>query len=315
MTATSTDTYDLVGIREDLINNIFNVSPSKTPFVSGAPKVNAKQTLHEWQTDSYAAAADNAAIEGADASFAPETATVRMSNRTQILEKTAMISGTTESTDRAGRDREMTYQMLKKGIEIKTDYERACIGTNNATVAGNATTAREMGSYLVYVTTNTDIAGTGADAANALTDGAAARTDGTQRTFTETMLETVIDSIFANSGEMADTILTNSTQKRVINGFTGRATTTDHRANEGSIVSAADVYKSDYGDLHIIPDVFMRQREVLVYKKDKWAAVTLRAMKSKDIATTGDAEKKQIIMEASLEARNEGSSGGVFDLS
>ena len=310
MTATSTDTYDQVGIREDLSDVIYNVDPTETPFLSMAPKTTATQTYHEWQTDGYDAVSDNKAIEGADASFSPANATTRVGNYTQIGQKTAMISGTLEATNRAGRDREMNYQMLKRGVELKRDMENALVGLNNAQAAGNATTARELGSYQSYCATNDSFGGTGASPTG---DGTNARTDGTQRAFTEALLENVVDLCW-NSGGNPDTILVGSFNKRAINGFTGRASSTDHNVAAKSIISAADVYKSDYGDLKIIPDRYVRARDALVYQKDKWAVAFLRNMRTKPIAATGDAEKRQVIVEYTLEARNEKSSGGVFDL-
>jgi hypothetical protein len=62
--ANTFDSYDAVGIREDLSNVIYNVSPEETPFYSKAKKTSAKNTLVEWQTDSLRASAANAHIEG-----------------------------------------------------------------------------------------------------------------------------------------------------------------------------------------------------------------------------------------------------------
>ena len=39
------DTYDSVGIREDLADVIYNVDPSETPFYSKSAKTKAKNTL------------------------------------------------------------------------------------------------------------------------------------------------------------------------------------------------------------------------------------------------------------------------------
>ncbi len=50
------DTYDSIGEREDLSDVIYNISPTDTPFLSSAAKVKASAVLHEWQTDSLAAA-------------------------------------------------------------------------------------------------------------------------------------------------------------------------------------------------------------------------------------------------------------------
>ena len=60
MTApTNTKTsYDVNGIREDLSDVIYNVSPEETPFLSSIAKVKATNTLHEWQADTLRAAVD-----------------------------------------------------------------------------------------------------------------------------------------------------------------------------------------------------------------------------------------------------------------
>ena len=59
------DTYDAVGIREDLQDVIYSISPTETPFMSAAAREQVKNTFHEWQTDSLAAAVtNNKVIEG-----------------------------------------------------------------------------------------------------------------------------------------------------------------------------------------------------------------------------------------------------------
>ncbi len=61
--------YSAIGIREDLSNVIYNISPEETPFISNIGRENVKNTYFEWQTDSLAAAsASNAALEGDDVS-------------------------------------------------------------------------------------------------------------------------------------------------------------------------------------------------------------------------------------------------------
>ena len=314
MATTSTDTYDMVGIREDLSNIIYNVDKTQTPFLSMAPKTTAKNTYHEWQTDSYAAVADNKAVEGADATFTAAASTTRLGNYTQIGTKQVAISGTHSKSNTAGRANEMNYQIMKAGIELKHDMENALVGLNNAQVAGNATTARELGSILSYIATN-DILGVAGSPASPTGDGTDARTDGTQRTFTEAILESCIDLIFASTGGSADCIMMGSWTKRLMNAFLGHATTTDHQATANSIINAVDLYKSDFGTMKIFPNTYSRGRDVLVYQKDMWAVAFYRQMKVGDIAKIGDADRKQIVVEYTLEARNEASSGLVADLS
>lgn len=39
------------GKPRDLMNMIFDISPTDTPFLTACGKSSASQTLHEWQTD------------------------------------------------------------------------------------------------------------------------------------------------------------------------------------------------------------------------------------------------------------------------
>ena len=97
------DTYDSVGEREDLSDFIYSISPTDTPFLSSAAKTQATAVVHEWQTDALAAASSsNAVIEGDEATLDASVATVRLSNSSQIMDKTVVITGTQESVDKAG---------------------------------------------------------------------------------------------------------------------------------------------------------------------------------------------------------------------
>ena len=67
--ASTRQTYGAVGIREDLSNIIYNISPMDTPFVNGAGRGTCDNTLFEWQTDELKAAAGNYQVEGDDLSL------------------------------------------------------------------------------------------------------------------------------------------------------------------------------------------------------------------------------------------------------
>lgn len=310
MSTSSTDTYDQIGIREDLSDSIWDVSPEEVPFSSNCKKVSVDNTYFEWQTDSLAAVSADTAVEGADATFAPAAATTRLGNYTEIIEKTAMTSGTLEATDRAGRGKEMAYQVAKRVKEIKRDFEHHLVGLNNAQNAGTASVARETASVQAYMATNTDRGATGTDPAGT---GADAAGDGTQRAFTETELAAVIDACWLSGGNPT-IIMANAFNKRAINGFGGHSDQVRHDAADKSVINAVSVYESDYGVMQVVPNRFLRARDVLVLEKDYWAVAVLRGMKNTPIAKTGDAEKRQVVMEAGLMAQNEASSGIVADL-
>ena len=117
-------TYTSIGNREDLSDVIYNISPTETPFMSSVGKTKATATYHEWQTDSLAAAAANAVVEGDAATDITVTPTTRVGNRTQISSKTIKISGTMEAINKAGRKSEKAYQLAKVSAELKRDMEK-----------------------------------------------------------------------------------------------------------------------------------------------------------------------------------------------
>ena len=94
------DSYDSIGNKDDLSEVIYNLSPTQTPFLSMAQRLKARNTFHEWQTDSLAAAAQNAVIEADDATLDAISPTQRVGNYTQISDKTVVVSGTQEAVDK-----------------------------------------------------------------------------------------------------------------------------------------------------------------------------------------------------------------------
>ena len=302
------DTYDSIGEREDLSDVIYNISPTDTPFLSSASKTKATAVLHEWQTDSLAAASStNAVIEGDEATANAITATTRLSNSSQILDKVVTITGTQEAVDKAGRASEIAYQIAKAAKELKRDLESS-LTANNAEVTGGSSTAREMGGLGAWVITN-DVFGSGGASGNGIGD--TARTDGTQRVFTETQLKSVIKSVW-NAGGNPQIIMVGPFNKQKLSGFTGNSTRFDAGA-DATLYTSVDVYASDFGQTQVIPNRFSRDRDAWVLDMDYWGVAFLRDFSMHELAKTGDTEKRQLLVECTLEARNEGASGLIAD--
>lgn len=303
-------TYASVGIREDLSDMIYNISPTETPFFSACPKTDADSTYTEWQTDALAAAdTDNAVVEGDDATLDAVVATARLGNYTQISDKTASISGTQEAVKKAGRAKEMAYQIAKKTKELKRDIESIIVGTNQARAAGNAATARRAATLLSWIATNDDF---GAGGASPVTIGSTTRTDGTQRAFTEALLKSVLQLVFTSGGNPT-MLMVGPAQKQVVSTFTGGATKFD-RSEDEKLYAAFDIYKSDFGTLKAVPNRFQRNRDAFVLDMDYWAIAYLRKTATWPLAKTGDTEKNQILSEWTLIAKQEAASGLVADL-
>lgn len=306
------DTYDAVGIREDLYDKIYNVDPDEVPLLSALPKVKAESTYHEWQTDVLdSPTAANANIEGDDTTAGAVTPTVRLGNYTQIFKKAVTIPGTLEATRRAGRGREQAYQKMLKAKAMKTDMEMS-IFANNARVAGNSTTARELAGIPAWLTTNTSLSGAGSPA-DPTGDGTDARTDGTARAFTDALLDGVLKSIWDNSGLAPDCAYMGSFNKQAASGFTASRTLEQSAAGK-KLTTTIDIYEYDFGAIRFEPNRHVRARDVIVMRNDMWAWAELRPMFDEALAKTGDSNKFHIVAEATLVCRNEAASGIVADL-
>ena len=309
------DSYDAKGIREDLENVIYDISPEETPFYSSLKKVKASNTYHEWQTDSLRASADNKHIEGDATTAEARTATVRLGNYTQIFKNATVIPDTDEGLDKAGRSAEMAYQVLKIAKEQKLDIEKALFD-NNAHVAGNATTARELAGCGAYVTTNTANVGTNGAEPTGSVPGATARTDGTATVFAQADFDTVMQSIWEEGGK-PDTVYLSAFQMNKALGFTGmnnqRSTIGAAVGGTNAVVNAVDVYVTPWGTVDFVPSRENRGRDVWIMQSDMWACGVLRPTKNTELAKTGDNTTRQVLTELTLISKNEKASGLVAD--
>lgn len=305
------DTYDMVGIIDDLEDMIYTISPTSTPFMSAAKRMKATSTLHEWQTDSLAAASgSNAVIEGDDATTDAQTATVRLGNYTQISDKVVLVTGTSRAVKSAGREDELEYRLAVAGKELKRDIETR-LTQNGASVAGNSTTARQSGGFESWVATNESRGASGAD--GGFSGGVvAAPTDGTQRAFTESLLKEVVRECWASGGDPS-TIMVGPFNKQVLSTFTGNATR-DVDAKAKAIFAGIDVYNSDFGELRVVANRFSRDRSALVIDYDYVGVAYLRPFTTTKLAKTGDSDRVQLLAEYTLVMKNEAAQGVVADL-
>ena len=304
-------TYDAIGNREDLSDIIYDISPTETPFLGAIGKNKATSTKHEWQKHSLtAASSSNFVVEGDDATTDASTATTRLYNYCCISDKVALVSGTQESMNSAGRKSEMAFQMANRMKELKRDVEKALL-ENNAYVAGNDTLARECAGLQAWVKTNTSI---GSGATGSTGNGSDAHTDdGSPRQLIESYVETVLASCWTNGGNPTKGFL-NAYQKRKFATFSGNAT----RINDGKekkVLNTVDIYIDPLGnEVQLIPSRHTPTDVVYFVDPEYVKFSVLRDFRSHDLAKTGDSMRKQILVEYTLEVCNEAAHGGIYDL-
>lgn len=297
-------------LREDLEDIIYDISPMDTWFLSNVERMSAKNTLHEWQTDALDAhTAGNAAIEGDDFSAVTAADTSRLKNYTQISKKEVVVSGTQEAIRKAGIDGMMAYQIMRKGKALKRDIEAACL-QNNAATSGAAASARVAASVETWLYTTLHIkAGEASATTPAPASGIAgtAPTDGTATgtPFAESHLQTALGVAWSNGGEVNVILLPNSL-KSEFNTFSGIATRFRDVASrdQAQVVGAADVYVSSFGSHNVVLSRYMRTQTALCLDTSLWGVAYLRPFQTMDIAKSGDSQKKMVIAEWTLVAKN-----------
>jgi hypothetical protein len=333
------ESYDTVGIKEDLADIIYDISPTDTPFQSACSRQTATQVKTEWQTDVLADAALNVNLEGAEAVGAALVPTVRLHNQTQISEKTVIVSGTNEASLAAGRGGEMDYQVAKGGRELKRDMEFtltqkqaiAAGAGGDAGTAGTNAVARALGALEVWMDAANSIRGSGGAAANKTAgqpDAAETVDDASALNLIalrEADLKAILETTWQAGGD-PNMIMVGGIGKQMISAFTGSNVPTgsvsillnqierNTNAAESTFYTAFDVYKSDFGTHSVVPNRFQRGRNCFVLDMEYWGVSYLRAFRQYPLAKTGDSVKRQLISEYTLCSKNSLASGIIADI-
>lgn len=297
-------TTSAIGNREDLTDVIYRISPTQTPVLNMAAKSKATNTLHEWQTQDLASAVtNNAQVEGDNASAKSVTPTVRLQNRTQISTKTVVVSGTQRAMNPAGRNDELAYQLSLASLELKRDMESSATQLDVSATAPRQ--SRGLRGWLVDNVNNNG----GTLASYTSNTG---YSTGTLRSFAESQVKDVLQKIYTAGGE-PDTIMLPPALKQTFSGFTGNATRFD-KSEDAKLYASVDVYVSDFGELQAVPNRFMATRDVFLLQSDKLAIAYLRPFQTIELAKTGDADQRELVVEWAMECRAPKAHGAIYDV-
>ena len=318
-------TYDAKGIREDLSDLISDISPTQTPFISNIGTRSAENTYFEWQTDSLATASATPVVEGQDlSSFTAVTPTTRLGNYCQINMVDFIISGTEQKVEKAGRSSEVAYQAAKAAKELKRNVEKAALLNGVGAVVGGTAAARVTAGFPGWIKTNETSTNVTAPSYSGSTPTGAAqvwKSFGTPTAFTEAMLKTTMQECFSSGGEPS-MLMVSPFNKTVVSGFSGIASSRYNvdGAEPSVIIGAADIYVSDFGNLSVVPNRFfttvvdagagsLMNDWALLVDTDEVKLATLRPYQMKDLASTGDADKRMMLVEWGLQVNNEAAHG------
>ena len=309
-------TSNAVGERESLADIIYRLDTSETPIFSSAEKITTNGVFYEWQVQELAAAAtDNHVNEGADATFATPTATSRLGNYHQISVKDFAISGTLESVDKAGRERESAYQKVLKSLELRRDIEKSIGDTNVARSASDPRKSASLITWMTNVSKPSDMGhgtGDGTDTCD-LT--------GTARALTLAQIESANQEAWEDGGN-PQILVCSATNKANISNLSASGTnlvTNQVNTTAGtapSFVGAVSVFLTDFGELQLTPSRFISNDKLFIIDPEYVSIGTLngRNFAESDLSKTGDADKTQIVTEFTLDVKSPKAHAAVFGL-
>jgi hypothetical protein len=243
-----------VSNREDLTDVLSILAPEETPILSSASKQKASSTFVEWTVDSLSAPSTAGVAEGADVTAFTDkfSGRARLGNYTQKFRRDYMVSDLQEAVDSVGPAK--IAQAEAKAIrEIKRDIEATLAGTQDRSIENGAGTAyglRGLGDWIKGSAGPADVPAT------FRTPAASIHATGTP--FTETVLNSMISSIYRETGTVndlmliADTALRNEISDFARSGNANDVRTVNYNGNDSEIKLSVDLYQSDHGIVSVV---------------------------------------------------------------
>lgn len=331
-------------VREDFMDAIYNIAPRLTEFMSRIGRGKSKDIYTSWQQDTLREPNENNKHkDGADFTTVALSKARRVGNINQISKGYLVTTGRADVVDKAGRSSEMNYQLAKEIPALKRDMEAILTSNQTAAPDSDGDTESTLGglqaSFRMPSTgqVRTAItAGTGSAEtlrASTTTIPTAYIANGTPDALTETLLRTAIERQFTNGG-MADTIMVAPAVKTLISTYlytssarvaalysdVGQKSSKGGASAQGSV----DVYISDFGAFKIIPNRFLGYDSDSAHAPDGsvlyildfslWATLYLRPFRTKKMGVTGDNDKRELLVDYTLQNKEEMGNAAIFDI-
>jgi hypothetical protein len=242
-----------IGNREDLAAGISMLEPTQTPVYSmlSKPKISAME--YSWLVDDLADVSTTSTPEGApvttvDNKFANQA---RLYNNVHKLRKTFGVTKEQEAVDSADPVN-FDKALVKTTKEIKRDMEATILGSQDkaSQTTSAAWTTRGFADWI-------DSAGPADVPADYRTPADSIHASGT---YTESIMQTQIGSIFSQTGEVTNmTLIASVALRKVINNFfrqEGTTTSLTYQVNEDAtartVTLAVDIFDSSFGKISVM---------------------------------------------------------------
>lgn len=296
-------------VKPDVEEIIKNITPFETPVVTMAKSIKATGKYHEILNDELATAGTNVNAEGDDDAASASTPVVRTANRTQIIKSVASVSKTQEAVGMYGYKSQLAYELAKRGKECKMDLEFAASRNQASAASASGDTMAGLESSIATNIVYASAQGSATTPGFASGD-TVAPTDPTSTAvaITDTMVKNAMRLAWNNGGQ-PDMMVVGPVAKQTVSGFSSIAsvyrTIPESNKNPVSIMAAADIYVSDFGEIKVVPSRISRPQTALLIDTEYLGMATLRPFQTYDLGVTGDNHKSTIVFEGTVVCQSE----------
>lgn len=252
--------YNTINNRESKLDILTLVSPSQTPMFASLPRhTRIRNEVFEYFADSLQKPNRRTIADGKDVSFFDNKAKnrVMIQNRVQIMNRPWIVSrGQEKDADPAGVKDEIARARMVSSIELKTDIESVIGSMQIAEFVDGDQGCHTRGFLSFADPDNSDIPAS---------VRATAASKASTQTLSETNFRKVIQAIFEENGN-PDGDFTLFAQPELQNKITGFSRVSDETdgilrsvryAGEEEIKCAVRIYRSDWGVVTVVPDLFL----------------------------------------------------------
>lgn len=315
-------------IREDVLDQIFDISDIPTPFLDMIGTEGFDNSYSEWTEDKLSAPdIANKKVSGSDIASTDNKATTanakRVGNHAQISIKPVMVTQRSGYIAGIGRSDEMGYQTAMRLQELRRDVEAITLTGQASVQDDNNATAGQSAGAGAWITTNKDVGAGGAIAGfQTGTKLVTAQVAGEGRGLTMTMISTQIENVYTLGGMPTTLMSVPGVTKRLGTFLFTTPVAAKPTANVDGAVPTAQVsqgfidsFKTDFGFLmQLVPNRLQQtyadaaggaaQTVANVYGLDAryWKLGLLYGWKVDPLAKVGLSDRKMLSVDWMLKA-------------
>jgi hypothetical protein len=318
-------------IREDVMNEIWDISNVPLPFTDMISSDTCDNSYTEWTTDELSAPnLNNAVVDGADAVGNDAKGGARVGNRCQISVKEVAVTQRANASDTIGRAQELGYQIMERQKELRRDREAIYLSQQGSQTDNGDAIPGLLGGLGAWIETNTN-RGLGGAVGGFSSGQVLAPTVGTVRALSFATVQSMASDIWVGGGNptvlMSVPQVIRSLSRFMFTDTAQIATLTSEttQSKEQAVAKGAvNVLVTDFGvTLEMIPNRIQQVVDAApglenanVYLIDPAHAREsfLDGYRVETLAKTGLADKREMSVDGTLKVLNEKAFGSIADI-